>query len=30
MTGKRIMLVGANFDSKTRQLTEWLFKEVKQ
>ena len=29
MTGKRIMLVGANFDSKTRQLTEWLFKEVK-
>ena len=30
MTGKRIMLVGANFDSKTRQLTEWIFKEVKQ
>ena len=29
MTGKRIMLVGAKFDSKTRQLTEWLFKEVK-
>ena len=29
MTGKRIMLVGAKFDSKTRQLTEWLFKKVK-
>ena len=26
--GKRIMIVGANFDFKERQLTDWIAKEV--
>ena len=27
--GKRIMLIGANFDSEKGQLTDWLKEEVR-
>jgi len=30
MTGKRIVLIGANFVYKTRQLDKWIIEEIKQ
>lgn len=30
MTGKRIVLIGVNFTSKTRQVDKWVFEEIKQ